>query len=205
VKIKVPGRKRGRPSKPKVLGELPKVKGPRGRPRKAENQDKLKEVFFFEDKYDLSPEEMRKLQMEGTKLPDIVKKRRGRKRKVDANPGDAAENKLEPKKRGRPRKVEGAGDLGKAEEKVRKKRGPNKKKVLLQLPGGWCVTKRRRQYRSRTLGQIGKEVVEMESRNVVESPVLVNDDGNGDSKESSDEWAMQFWQALLMAQYQVVA
>jgi hypothetical protein len=204
VKIKVPGRKRGRPSKPKVEGQLPKLKGPRGRPRK-ENQANLKVVFMFEDKYDLSPEEMRKLQMEGAKLPDVVKKRRGRKKKVDANPCAVAETRLTPKKRGRPKKVEGAG-----EEKVCKKRGPYKKRApklqqFLQFPGGWCVTKRRRQYRSRTLSQIGKELVEKGSSSVVASAVPPNDAFNSTSKESSDEWAMKFWQTLLMAQYQVVA
>jgi hypothetical protein len=210
VKIKVPGRKRGRPSKPKVEGQVPKLKGPRGRPRK-ENQAKLKVVFLFEDKYDLSPEEMRKLKMEGAKLPDAVQKKRGRKKKVDANPCVDAENGLGPKKRGRPKKVKGAGVSGRAdEEKVRKKRGPYKKRApklqqFLQLPGGWCVTKRRRQYRSRTLGQIGKELVEKGSSSVDESAVLESDAFNSTSKESSDEWAMKFWQTLLMAQYQVVA
>lgn len=196
--VQTAGRKRGRPRKPKVeQGEIvPKVKGPRGRPRK-ENQSKLKVFFSFEDKYDLSPEEMRKLQMEGSQLPDVVKKRRGRKRKVDSNPGAAADKALlEPKKRGRKKKVEGPEELGKEEKKVRKKRGPNKKK-LLEMPGGWCVTKRRRAYRTRTLGEIGKELVENTARYGTEAPVTVSDAFNGNGKESTGDWAMKFWQTLL--------
>lgn len=196
VKIKIPGRKRGRPSKPKVEGVPPKVKGPRGRPRKVGSEATLKVVFSFEDKYDLSPEEMRKLKMEGAKLPDVIKKRRGRKRKVDSNPGDAAAKCQEPKKRGRKKKVQGEA----AEEKIPKKRGPKPKvQQSLVLPGGWCVTKRPRNYRSKTAAaQIGMEMVETEPRNAAQLPSASN------AIESPDEWAMNFWQTLLLAHYRML-
>jgi len=130
AKIKVPGRKRGRPPKPKVEGEEPKEKKPRSR---------TKVIFAFKDKYDLSPEEVWKFKREGVELVE-VKKRRKRRTKSSLSEGTLEESGLgegiqkEKKKRGRKKKVQIEGLVppadGEVEVKEKKKRGrPSNKKI----------------------------------------------------------------------------